>query len=351
MKRSNHLFADGFRIAMAYIGTVVGAGFATGQEIMQFFTRYGFRSFWAILISAVLFILVGRSILLYGRKLDAKSYGSLADHIFGWTGSFINLYLGVTFVLICGAMFAGAGALFQEQWGVPYIIGASVTAFLTLLVTLRGIKGVLTVNSFIVPLLVVFSVLVFAHVVLQGYKPAVSMHALPLSLEIFNLLRTGVTYASFNLVLSIGVLAPMGREPKSEKALYLGSFLGGTVLGLLLAMGNYSLLCFIPEVFNREIPQMAIVGRMGSFFVTVYGLVVWAEIFTTAVGNLFAIHTIVQERYMRSSPFPAIAAAAAGLIICGLGFSNIVSWFYSALGIIGFALSAVLLVQIIRSRR
>ena len=29
------------KVAAAYIGTVVGAGFATGQEILQFFNRFG----------------------------------------------------------------------------------------------------------------------------------------------------------------------------------------------------------------------------------------------------------------------------------------------------------------------
>ena len=119
MERNRHLLYDGFRIAMAYVGTVVGAGFATGQEILQFFTRYGYLSFWAILISVILFIVVGRRIMIYGGMLRAQSYGSVADYIFGKAALFVNLYLGLTFVLICGAMFAGAGALFQEQWGIP----------------------------------------------------------------------------------------------------------------------------------------------------------------------------------------------------------------------------------------
>lgn len=30
-----------FKVAATYIGTVVGAGFATGQEVLQFFNRFG----------------------------------------------------------------------------------------------------------------------------------------------------------------------------------------------------------------------------------------------------------------------------------------------------------------------
>jgi uncharacterized membrane protein YkvI len=240
-------------------------------------------------------------------------------------------------------MFAGAGALFQEQWGIPYFAGAVLTAVLTLLVTLWGVRGVLTINTVIVPALVVFSILVFFHVVHQGHIPVVSLQDTPQ--EPFPIIRTGITYASFNLILSIGVLAPMGGAVKDRKSLYLGSLLGGGILGALLLMGNYSLLQYMPEVFHREIPQLLIVQQMGGFFIAVYGLVVWLEIFTTAVGNLFAVHTIAQEKYKTASILPAAGATAAGLILCGLGFSNIVSWFYPALGIIGFVLSAIILIQ------
>jgi uncharacterized membrane protein YkvI len=341
------LLYDGFRIAMAYIGTVVGAGFATGQEILQFFTRYGFPSYWAILCSVILFIVVGRSIMFYGGKLGAKSYGNVTNYIFGKAASFVNLYLGITFVFICGAMFAGAGALFEEQWGIPYLIGAFTTALLTLLITLIGIRGILVVNSIIVPCLIVFNLLVFIHTVDKGFQPVVTAQRISPG-EVFALLRTGAAYASFNLVLSIGVLAPMGGEIRDKAALTRGSILGGGLLGLLLMIGNYVLLCFIPEVFHREVPQMIVVNQMGGIFTAIYGLVIWAEIFTTAVGNLFAIHTVVRDKFRSVSALPAVAASLMGLILCLLGFSNIVSWFYPILGMIGFGLSAVILFQTFR---
>ena len=40
---------------------------------------------------------------------------------------------------------------------------------------------------------------------------------------------------------------------------------------------------------------MLIVSQIGGAFVYLYMLVVWAEIFTTAIGNLFAIHTIIRK--------------------------------------------------------
>ncbi|MCT2534954.1 hypothetical protein NC661_17530 [Aquibacillus koreensis] len=51
------------KIAAAYIGTIVGAGFATGQEVFQFFTSYGIQGIWGIILSAGLFYFFGYMIL------------------------------------------------------------------------------------------------------------------------------------------------------------------------------------------------------------------------------------------------------------------------------------------------
>jgi uncharacterized membrane protein YkvI len=67
------------KIAFAYIGTVVGAGFASGQEIMRFFTVYGIYSIWPILIAASLFIFIGTKILRLGSKLNSQSYKAIIE--------------------------------------------------------------------------------------------------------------------------------------------------------------------------------------------------------------------------------------------------------------------------------
>ena len=42
------------RVAFAFVGVVVGAGFATGQEIMQYFVAFGINGVWGAVLSAVI---------------------------------------------------------------------------------------------------------------------------------------------------------------------------------------------------------------------------------------------------------------------------------------------------------
>lgn len=63
-----------FKVAATYMGTIVGAGFASGQEVLQFFAVYGRTGLWSILISTVFFSFFGYTILMLGNKLKAKSH-------------------------------------------------------------------------------------------------------------------------------------------------------------------------------------------------------------------------------------------------------------------------------------
>ena len=46
-------------IAMAYMSVVVGGGFASGREVVEFFTGYGVWGIGGSIVSAFLFAFVG----------------------------------------------------------------------------------------------------------------------------------------------------------------------------------------------------------------------------------------------------------------------------------------------------
>ena len=85
-KESEAIYAKGaqiVRVAFTYIGTVVGAGFASGQEILQFFTRYGWLASLTIALSTMLFIWIGIKLMLMAHDLKAESYEDLNQVLFG----------------------------------------------------------------------------------------------------------------------------------------------------------------------------------------------------------------------------------------------------------------------------
>ncbi|WP_051021705.1 hypothetical protein [Salinicoccus carnicancri] len=57
---------ESIKIGFAYVGVVLGAGFSTGQEILQFFSNFGTMSYWAVLLSALVIMFLGRQVAKFG---------------------------------------------------------------------------------------------------------------------------------------------------------------------------------------------------------------------------------------------------------------------------------------------
>ena len=120
------------RVAFTYIGTVVGAGFASGQEILQFFTRYGSLATLTIALSTMLFIWIGIQLMLMAHDLKAESYEDLNKVLFGEKiGKWISLFMMVVLFGITTVMLAGAGTVFEEQLHLSYTTGLLITLVLS----------------------------------------------------------------------------------------------------------------------------------------------------------------------------------------------------------------------------
>lgn len=142
------------QIAATYIGTMVGAGFASGQSIMQFFTVYGAYGGVGILISTFLFIWIGTKMMILSHRIKAFSYQELNNYLFGNIfGKVANI---LTFIILFGVtavMISGTGSIYEEQLGLPYQFGIIISILLSYLVMSKELNGILAANSLVVPLM------------------------------------------------------------------------------------------------------------------------------------------------------------------------------------------------------
>ncbi len=59
-------------ISLSFVGLLVGAGFATGQEVVQYFTSFGLPGVWGIIVAGIVMTLAGTVFLQLGRPKDVK---------------------------------------------------------------------------------------------------------------------------------------------------------------------------------------------------------------------------------------------------------------------------------------
>ncbi|WP_380166241.1 YkvI family membrane protein [Kroppenstedtia sanguinis] len=322
------------RVGFTYIGTVVGAGFASGQEIMQFFTVSGFKSLFAILLVTVLFSWLGIRMMVIGARLQARSYEEFNNYLFGpGVGRWMNGFVGVILFGVTTAMMSGTGALFQEQLGLSFHFGVIVTSLIAFLVIIKGMEGILNVNALVVPCMFAFTLVVG----IQGLSgPGLGQFLAMEPMEgARNWVVSAITYAAFNLAMSQSVLIPMGGEIQDEKTLRLGGILGGVGLGVMLLASNFALALKIPEIFQLEIPIALVISTLGDGMKYFFLAVMWGEIFTTLIGNVYGLAANLENWIpVRINTLMALIFIL-GYVCSLIGFPVFVGYIYPFFGYCG----------------
>lgn len=350
-----------WQLAVTYIGTVVGAGFASGQEILQFFSRYGDRALWGLAVTTFLFFWCGAFVMSLGRARGASTFKSVSDHLFGRKlGRFVHISLLVMLFGVTVAMLAGSGALFAEQTGIPFALGALLSALLTVVTLIGGLQGLMTANLIIVPLMMTFITGAFGYGLLWRHDVPLhtvlaSAHA-PLVIP-GGWLLSAALYVGFNMGLSVTVLIPLGRIPASRATLYLGALLGACGLGAMLFMLHILLASFYPVIAGYEIPigqlitqlSKTLPGGVWTSWTLRLGFVavLWGEIFSTLLSNVYGLSCELSGVFGRSQMVRVCIVLTFAFVFCQVGFAHIVAYTYPVFGYAGLLL---VLLAVIRDR-
>lgn len=335
------------KVAATYIGTVVGAGFASGQETLQFFAVFKDKGLIGLFIVTILFIVFGYIVMDLGRELNSKSHLEIIKHT---SGKFIGTMLDFLIIFFLfgalTAMLAGSGAMVNQQFGINGIWGNLFMAIFTVITVLSGLKGVINSISTVVPFLIVSSVGISLFSVL--FIPPATTEFVTLSAKASGLIRSwiwaAVLYVSYNIVLAVSVLGPLGAKEQDKKTIRNGAILGGIGLGGAAIAIYFAVVNNFDAVQNFEVPMLFIAGRLSYAVQIIYSIVLIAEIYTTAVGSLYGFTARITDMNGKKAKYFIIGNAFFAFIASQLGFSNLVRYLYPVVGYGGIILLTALLI-------
>jgi uncharacterized membrane protein YkvI len=325
-----------FQIAAVFIGTIVGAGLASGQEIRQFFTEYGYRGFGGILICCLIYIVIGFMITSISLKYNLKSYTELINLVLR-PKIFASFTDGITSLfLLSGAaiILAGSGALIHQYFGVSKWIGILLMAVVSLLVLLRDTKGLIEINSFIVPSLIIVIITIFTMYIFFN-KDVVSLSFVK-SIPHYktNWIFSSLLYSGFNILGCSGVIVPLSAEIKNKKSMLWGIIMGALVLTGLTFMINLLLLLNVPYIFKYEIPLLYISHRFGNLIQILLVCIIWLEMFSTEVSDVYSVGKAITQIFKISYKTAVVLIILIAIPISQVGFVNLISVIYPAFGVI-----------------
>jgi uncharacterized membrane protein YkvI len=320
------------QIAFTFIGTVVGAGFASGREVMQFFTRFGHWGPVLILLATAIFVWVGAKMMLLSARIRASSYEDLNKYLFGERlGRIASHFMLVILLAVNAVMLAGAGAVFSEHLHLNFQFGLLVTMLACFLLLRKGMSAIVAVNTVIAPLMIMFSIYLLVHTVPEPDSGpfAAANTASPLA--------TGMSpflYAAFNLSLAQAVLVPLGSAIGDSQTLRRGAWLGGIGIGLLLLASHFTLSSRLPDITGLNIPMARIAEQFGIWVHGLYILLIYSEIFTTLISDLYGMIRQLQQHTRLHDNVLAAGLLLLCFAIGQFGFGKLLSTLYPLFGLL-----------------
>lgn len=336
-----------FQIAAVFIGTIVGAGLASGEEITLFFTRYGYKSFIGIILCLIIYIFMGFNVIHISIKYNLKSYNEYVKKVSpGFLGQVIDIV--TCFFWICSAsiILAGSGALISQYFHISSWFGTVLMCCMSLFVLLKNTKGLIEINSFIVPcLLIIITTIFILFINLSKEIVNVSyIKAIPKTNN--NWLISCLLYGGFNTLSCSGVLVPLSSEIKNRKALRGGIVLGAIGLTLVGLIINFMLLLNVPNIYRYDIPLLYVAHRFGVLIQIMLLGIIWFEMFSTQVSDIYSLSKTLENAFKIPYKKCVVIIMLITIPISRLGFVKLISYVYPAFGVI----SLIFIIQCILFR-
>jgi len=340
-KRMQRRRAGPTALAGAYVGSVIGAGFASGREHAAFFLRFGADGLLGLAAAGLMFTLFGAGLLRLACRRRTQSHLELLRALAApRVAALFDALLTAALFVSLAVMIAGAGALVHARWGAPELAGRLGMALLTLAVALLRVDAMLRAHAalaaVLAALIAAMGISALPRALESGWPPAPVEHDWVPG----HWAASAVLYGAYNLALTLTLFGALGSEIQDEREAAAGGAAGGAVLfllGLCVCLAVAASLPGAGEPAVREIgeiPALPAARRLGPWAEGAYSAAVGLAMLTTAVSSAYALAKRLAGASGQYRAW-ALAAVGAALPLAGLGFGRLVGTLYPVIGYVG----------------
>ena len=339
------------KYAGAFAACAIGSGFATGQEIMQFFTAYGQNGIWGTIVTAIVFTWCGATFMRHGYIHQLTKPKDCATFYFGKkAGAVIEAVFQIFLFGVFSIMIAGAGVTMSEYFGISPMIGRIGMTVLAMVTVILGLQKFTDVLGSLGPVIVISAILIGV-VTLVGHGDQIFMadevlKAVTMTKVEGGWLWSALLYPAFNAVVVIFLSCCLGSTATSEKEATWGGIVGGMIFGGAIIVMNLSLLSDLPAVFDASVPTLTLARDISPIVATVFSVIICVGIFTTVVPSLWGIVRHFAADGTKKSVLLTIIFSVLGLLLGLTDFKVLVNTIYPFSGYAGLILFGFMLWRI-----
>jgi hypothetical protein len=148
-------------IAFTFAGSIVGAGFLSGQELWQFFGSYGKLGVVGFILALILQLALVYIILTYAKDSQTSEFDILIVKKEIKPLRYFFIFSELVFVFgVVMIMYAGSGSLLKTAFGLNDLVGSLIFATAITIVAFLGLNGITKILSATIPFLTILTLII-----------------------------------------------------------------------------------------------------------------------------------------------------------------------------------------------
>jgi uncharacterized membrane protein YkvI len=328
-----------FRIAGAFIAFQIGSGFATGQEILRFFSSYGYLSYGVTLLTLIGFLVLGQILLATGNEHREGAFNHFTYYCGKKLGTAYSWTIPAVLFLLISVMISGAGSALFEYFGLNRHLGSALMAFMVVGAYLIGFEKLVKLVSSIGPVIIIFTLMVGTVTIAKDFGNFTEIARYQETLERSKAspvwILSGLLYLSLCNLTASTYYTALGKTAADKHEAKLGAALGAVVFVLALAIMNTAIMLNAEAVSNLAIPTLYLASNISSVLGGMFSIILVLGMFSSCSTMMWSVCSRFYADNVRKNRMFAVAVGIAAFILGQFPFAKLVGIFYPFIGYVG----------------
>ncbi|WP_350449599.1 YkvI family membrane protein [Aminobacterium mobile] len=305
---------------------LIGGGYATGRELVEFFMMQGLlQGLYGMAVSTFCFALVGILIFDYARKFHLYNYRSFFQSLLPGS-SWLIFEVGYIFlvVLVGGILSSAAGTILQQWFGISYWVGVTILLVGTSVLLFAGGKAISTILSYwsfyLYAIMFIFLVVAIRHFGMDGiFGNMLRNHGIPGNT---NWVMGGIKYTLYNMVSFLLVLYALKDTIKTRRDAVINGIVSSIVMMIPAVIEYLAMVPAYPSILQDPVPVFSILKNDlgGGVLLSAYVLMLFGTSIETITGFVHGlnerINSVYQEKGREMSPRMRGLVGLVIVVIC-----------------------------------
>lgn len=342
-----------FILTGAFCAYYIGAGFASGQEILQFYPSFGLMGFLGLAVSLIIFGIFAYNIQTVCKREEdtLREETDILKFYFGVKAGKVAIVLLIAILFgECVMMTSGAGAVFEEYFGLPNYMGRLLMLVLMILTVLLGLNKLVDVIGVIGPVIVVFMVIVAIISIAKAPETMVegarTVETMDYTKGGSNWLIGGAKYAGNVLITVMPIWIINGRKSNNLKEARVTTFTGLGALAVVCLLMVVAQLTNISVIGGAQVPNLVLARTYAAAIAPFFAVILLLGIYTTvAAESWYLVKKFADEGTKKYYLVTFVLAVLLFVITGFVPFDQIVNFLYTVVFWVGLLLLGVIIVR------